>query len=166
MATMDFSNLQSELVKYGTLLVERYKAQLKIDGTDATGETSNSLRYAVDANQLEILSNAAIKYIDQGRKPGEAPPLSAIAQWARAKGIKPRGSGGSFIKSNAITEVWMIKNIAKAIGEKGTIKRFGYKGTGIIDFVYQNNKEAMLDNIFAAYGRDIEEVIQDIVKRK
>ena len=166
MADLNYSNLQSELVKYGTLLVERYKAQLKIDGTQATGDTEKSLNYIVGSGQLEILADKSLEYIDNGREPGESPPLSAIAQWARAKGIKPRGGGGSFIKSNYITEVWMIKNIAKSIAENGTIKRFGYKGSGIIEFVYQNNKEEMLNNIFAAYGRDVQEQIDQIVIQK
>ena len=159
---MDLSNLQAELVKYGTLLVQKYKAQLKIDGTQATGDTEKSLNYVVGTAELQILADKSLEYIDQGRKPGEAPPLSAIAQWARAKGIKPRGGDGSFIKSTSMTEVWMIKNIAKSIAENGTIKRFGYKGSGIIDFVYLNQKNEMLNNIFAAYGRDVQEELNKI----
>lgn len=166
MTTMDFSNLQSELVKYGNLLVEKYKAQLRIDGTQATGDTERSLNYIVSSGRLEILANKSLELIDKGRGPGEAPPLSAIAQWARAKGIKPRGGGGSFIKSTYITEFSMIKNIANSIAENGTIKRFGYKGSGIIDFVYQNNKEEMFNNIFAGYGRDIQEMIDEIIITK
>jgi len=159
---MDLSNLQSELVKYGTLLVEKYKAQLKIDGTQATGDTEKSLNYIVGSGQLEILADKSLEYIDKGRKAGEEPPLSSIAHWARAKRIKPRGGDGSFIKSTAMTEFWMIKNIAKSIAENGTIKRFGYKGSGIIDFVYQNQKDEMLNNIFAAYGRDVQEELNKI----
>ena len=44
---MDLSNLQAELVKYGTLLVQKYKAQLKIDGTQATGDTEKRDRKSV-----------------------------------------------------------------------------------------------------------------------
>ena len=159
---MDLSNLQAELVKYGTLLVQKFKAQLKIDGTQATGDTEKSLNYVVGTAELQILADKSLEYIDKGREPGEAPPLSAIAQWARAKGIKPRGGDGSFIKSTSMTEVWMIKNIAKSIAENGTIKRFGYKGSGIIDFVYLNQKDEMLNNIFAAYGRDVQEELNKI----
>ena len=159
---MDLSNLQAELVKYGTLLVQKYKAQLKIDGTQATGDSEKSLNYVVGTAELQILADKSLEYIDEGRKPGEAPPFSAIAQWARAKGIKPRGGDGSFIKSTSMTEVWMIKNIAKSIAENGTIKRFGYKGSGIIDFVYLNQKDEMLNNIFAAYGRDVQEELNKI----
>ena len=166
MATMDFSNLQSELVKYGTLLVNKYKAQLKIDGTQATGDTEKSLNYIVGSGQLEILANNSITFVDEGRKAGDPPPISDILEWAKAKNIKPRGKGGSFIKVDDKSMFWMAKNISEAIGDRGTIKRFGYKGSGIIDFVYQNQKDEMLNNIFAAYGRDVQEIIDEIVREK
>lgn len=164
MTTMDFSNLQSELVKYGTLLVEKYKAQLKIDGTQATGDTENSLNYIVSSGKLEILADESLEYIDRGRRPGDAPPISEILRWAESKNIKPRGKGGSFIKVSDKSLFWMAGNISNAIRDKGTIKRFGYKGSGIIDFVYQNQKDEMLNNIFSAYGRDIQEMIDEIVR--
>jgi len=166
MTTMDFSNLQSELVKYGTLLVEKYKAQLKVDGTQATGDTEKSLNYIVSSGKLEILADESLDYIDKGRRPGDAPPISEILRWAESKNIKPRGKGGSFIKVSDKSLFWMAGNISNAIRDKGTIKRFGYKGSGIIDFVYQNQKDEMLNNIFSAYGRDIQEMIDEIVREK
>jgi hypothetical protein len=164
MDTIGFSNLQSELVKYGTLLVEKYKAQLKIDGTQATGDTEKSLNYIVGSGRLEILANKSLELIDKGRGPGEAPPISDILRWAEAKNIKPRGSDGSFIQVSDSSLFWMAGNISNAIRDNGTIKRFGYKGSGIIDFVYKNNKEEMLNNIFAAYGRDVQEALNEIAK--
>ena len=166
MATIGYDNLQSELVKYGTLLVEKYKAQLKIDGTQATGDTEKSLRYSVDIGQLEILADKSIEYIDEGRKPGEAPPVSDILKWAESKNLRPRSKNGAFASVNNRSMFWMASSISKAIGEKGTIKRFGYKGSGIIEFVYLNQKDEMLNNIFAAYGRDVQEVIDQIVKQQ
>jgi len=166
MVTMDINNLQSELVKYGKILVDKYKAQLKIDGTQATGDTEKSLNYIVGSGQLEILANNSITFVDEGRKAGDPPPISDILEWAKAKNIKPRGKGGSFIKVDDKSMFWMAKNISEAIGDRGTIKRFGYKGSGIIDFVYQNQKDEMLNNIFAAYGRDVQEIIDEIVREK
>ena len=166
MTTMDFSNLQSELVKYGNLLVEKYKAQLKIDGTQATGDTEKSLNYIVSSGKLEILANKSLELIDKGRGPGGPPPILDILRWAEAKNIKPRGSNGSFIQVSDSSLFWMAGNISNAIRDNGTIKRFGYKGSGIIDFVYQNNKEEMFNNIFAGYGRDIQEMIDEIITMK
>ena len=153
---MDLSNLQSELVKYGTLLVEKYKAQLKIDGTQATGDTEKSLNYIVGSGQLEVIADRSIKFIDEGRGAGGNPPISKILEWMRAKRIKPSAN------NKKVSEWFIAKRISETIGEKGTIKRFGYKGSGIIDFVYQNQKEEMLNNIFAAYGRDVQEELNKI----
>jgi hypothetical protein len=153
---MDLSNLQSELVKYGTLLVQKYKAQLKIDGTQATGDTEKSLNYVVGTAELEILADRSIKFIDESRGAGGNPPISRILEWMRAKGIKPSSN------NKKISEWFIAKRISETIGENGTIKRFGYKGSGIIDFVYLNQKDEMLNNIFAAYGRDVQEELNKI----
>jgi len=74
----------------------------------------------------------------------------------RAKRIKPSAN------NKKVSEWFIAKRISETIGEKGTIKRFGYKGSGIIDFVYQNQKDEMLNNIFAAYGRDVQEELNKI----
>ena len=153
---MDLSNLQDELVKYGTLLVQKYKAQLKIDGTQATGDTEKSLNYVVGTAELEILADRSIKFIDESRGAGGNPPISRILEWMRAKRIKPSSN------NKKISEWFIAKRISETIGEKGTIKRFGYKGSGIIDFVYLNQKDEMLNNIFAAYGRDVQEELNKI----
>ena len=153
---MDLSNLQAELVKYGTLLVQKYKAQLKIDGTQATGDTEKSLNYVVGTAELEILADRSIKFIDESRGAGGNPPISRILEWMRAKRIKPSSN------NKKISEWFIAKRISETIGEKGTIKRFGYKGSGIIDFVYLNQKNEMLNNIFAAYGRDVQEELNKI----
>ena len=160
MATMDTNNLQSELVKYGKILVDKYKAQLKIDGTQATGDTEKSLNYIVGSGQLEIIADRSIKFIDEGRGEGGNPPISKILEWMRAKKIKPSTN------NKKISEWFIAKRISETIGDRGTIKRFGYKGSGIIDFVYQNQKDEMLNNIFAAYGRDVQEIIDEIVREK
>ena len=153
---MDLSNLQAELVKYGTLLVQKYKAQLKIDGTQATGDTEKSLNYVVGTAELEILADRSIKFIDESRGAGGNPPISRILEWMRAKRIKPSSN------NKKISEWFIAKRISETIGEKGTIKRFGYKGSGIIDFVYLNQKDEMLNNIFAAYGRYVQEELNKI----
>lgn len=159
-------NLHKALVSYGKMLVQKYKAQLRIDRTNATGDTAESIDYSISDGEITILSDLALKYIDEGRGPGGQPAFSEIAEWARAKGIKPRGGGGSFIKSNAITEFWMVRNIAKAIANNGTIKRFGYKGSGIIEFVYGRNKNEISDGLFLEYGKDVDTMIKEIIKQK
>ena len=159
-------NLKKELISYGKMLVEKYKAQLKIDGTYASGETANSLDYQITNGELVILANMAMKRIDEGRPAGGQPPIPAILEWARAKGIRPRDGSGKFIQVNDKTMFRMAANISKAIAYNGTIKRFGYKGSGIIDFVYQRNKNEITEGIFLAYKDDVDNMIEEIVNLK
>jgi hypothetical protein len=160
------NNLKKELINYGKMLVEKYKAQLKIDGTYATGDTAKSLDYKITDTELVILSDMAMKYIDQGREGGGQPPISEILKWARAKGVRPRDGEGKFIEVNDRTMFRMAANISKAISYNGTIKRFGGKGSDIIDFVYQRNKNDMIENIFLAYSDDVDNMIEEIIKMK
>ena len=165
---MDYSqdNLQKELVNYGVMLVEKYKAQLRIDKTYATGDVSDSLDYRVTKDELTILSDIALKYIDQGRPPGEQPPISEIIRWAQTKGIRPRDGQGKFIEVNDKSMFRMAANISKSIASKGTIKRFNNGGSNIIDFVYQRNRNEMIENIFLAYSSDVDDMVEEIVKLK
>lgn len=159
-------NLKRELVSYGKMLVEKYKAQLRIDGTYATGDVANSLDYRITNNELVILADMAMKYIDKGRGGGGQPPISEILEWARAKGIRPRDGSGRFIEVNDRTMFRMAANISKAISYNGTIKRFGGKGSDIIDFVYQRNKSDIIEGIFLAYSDDVDNMIEEIIKVK
>lgn len=158
------NNLRKELISYGKMLVEKYKAQLKIDGTYATGDTANSLDYKITDTELVILADMAMKYIDQGRGGGGQPPIQDILEWARAKGVRPRDGEGRFIEVNDRTMFRMAANISKAISYNGTIKRFGGKGSDIIDFVYQRNKKDIIEDIFLAYSEDVDNMIEEIVK--
>lgn len=168
-STLNFDNLKIELSRYGQLLVNRYKAQLKIDGTYSgeSSKTLNSLEFISTSNTLEVLADRTLELIDKGIAPGgEKPNINDILEWAKAKKIRPKDGSGKFVAVNNRSMFWMARNIAEAIQEKGTIKRFGYSGTGIIDFVYQNNKEPMMNDIFLAYSRDIQEMIDDITRKK
>mgnify|MGYP003667143756 FL=1 len=74
------------------------------------------------------------KYVESGRGIGRPAPPSAIAYWIKKKGIspadvlqkmKPQSKRLPFEK--ALTSLSFI--IARSIGKKGTIKRFGYSGS-------------------------------------
>ena len=54
--------------------------------------------------------------------------------------------------------------IARSIGTRGTIKRFGYKGSNIIDFVYSSLSKQMGDEIFESYKQDLEKILKEQVK--
>ena len=51
--------------------------------------------------------------------------------------------------------------IAQAIGRKGTIKRFGYGGSGILGFVFKSQEEVMTQDIGTSLMLDIEDYIEN-----
>jgi len=54
--------------------------------------------------------------------------------------------------------------IARSIGMRGMIKRYGFKGTGIIDNVYNSLSEKMGNDLFEAYRLDLEKQLKEQVK--
>lgn len=152
---MKYRNLKVELEKYGKLLEMKYKAQLKIDKTYASGDTADSVSYKAYPTRLNILANEAFNVIDDGRKEGSIPSSRVILDWMRAKKIQPRPTK----KIRGSKEYRMKKvsyAIAKAIEEKGTIKRFAYKGSGIGGFVFSNIYEEFSKDVLDAYAKDIQ----------
>ena len=152
---MKYRNLKVELEKYGKLLEMKYKAQLKIDKTYATGDTADSVSYKAYPTRLNILSNEAFKYIDEGRGAGKTPPVSSIIEWMKAKRIQPRPT-----KQIRGSKEYKIKKVAYAIAQSvaknGTINRFAYQGSGIGGFVFSNIYEEFSKDVLDAYAKDIQ----------
>ena len=160
---MNVLNLRAELKKYGRLYKKKYKSQIKKDNTDASGKLYKSISYKTKSTKrystLDLLANSYIEQISEGRRVGKTPPSNEILEWARAKKIRPENGGQS--ESNMKR---MAFAIAKSIGLKGMIKRYGFKGTKIIDNVYNSLSMQMGEDLFEAYKQDLEEQLKEQVK--
>lgn len=75
------------------------------------------------------------EFVETGRSSGKAPPIQDIMNWITNKPIKirqsNRESGASVLAKRKKLAYAISKNIAK----KGTIKRFGYKGSKFLSSV-------------------------------
>jgi predicted phosphatase len=64
-------------------------------GKKSSSSLINSLSYNLQstATEIQIILEAEdyFKYVDEGRRPGKYPPISAISKWASIKGI-PQGA--------------------------------------------------------------------------
>lgn len=64
---------------------------LKKEGKSATGALINSISYKLKEVagliQYQLISNDYLTYVDEGRRPGSYPPIRAISDWVRVKGI-------------------------------------------------------------------------------
>jgi len=64
---------------------------LKQRGKSASGALINSISYKLrdtaDIIQYQLISNDYLQWVDEGRRPGSYPPMRAISDWVRVKGI-------------------------------------------------------------------------------
>lgn len=158
---MELLNLRAELRKYGRLYKKKYKSQIKKDKTDASGKLYKSISYKTKSTKrystLDLLANSYIEQISEGRRVGRIPPSNEILEWARAKKIKPEK--GPDTESNRKR---MAFAIARSIGVHGMIERYGFKGTGIIDKIFNSLSKQMETDLFKAYEKDLDEAIKEI----
>jgi hypothetical protein len=158
-----YINLKRLLNLYGELFVREYKKRLKADGSYASGRASKSLEYDVKVRELEselsVIGEKYITAISDGRGAGNRPPPStAILNWMKAKNIRLRDSKGRF----AVLSEYKMRGIAYVIAR--SIGREGYKGTGLIDIVYNNIKDTFGQEILQAFGEDIEYTLERYLK--
>jgi|TARA_R110000868_G_C10396971_1_gene720896 hypothetical protein len=160
---MDFKGVSNVLEKYGSQITESIKTRLKQDGTYATGETYNSVKHEVSGTTLEIYFNDNVDRIDKGMKPQKSfPSIQSIMKWMSAKNIKGRDPKTGKFRSQEKA----ARYIAKAIYFKGTIKRFGYSGTGVLDFAFgEKIQKRLLDELSVAFVKEAsDELLNTLLK--
>lgn len=161
---VDYSNTTSSLKKWIDVVASRIKRQLLVDRTNASRRTYNSIETRVDGLKAEIGAEQAngadvstLELIDKGRRRGGMPPVRVIEKWMEDKNIRPK-SGGRFSDKSRKSSAFAI---AKAIAEKGTIKRFAYKGSDVIDFATQPIIDNMTEEILTSYASDVERYLKN-----
>ena len=156
--------LNEILNKYGNRAVEKLKSQVRIDRTNATGATINSIKYRIKGTTIVIDHDASLNIIDEGLKAEESfPNVGNIILWMKRKNIQPRKSVGSrgsqFTRRVAGSQGDRNYRasafaIAKAIFQKGTIKRFGYKGSNILSVIGEGSRYQ------SDFMKDIDKVVE------
>jgi len=103
--------------------------------------------------QANVMGSEHWKYFEYGRKRGKRPPIKSIEEWITAKGIPVRKSKGESKLSVMERRRGMAFAIARSIGAKGTVKRFGYKGSGFIrEVLTPENLQIISDALARMYG--------------
>jgi len=170
---METTNLQKQLKEYGKGYTERLKRQLLVEKLNASGELNKSIDYNVEDNTLYINSKVVNGYnlldlLDKGtdaakKSGGGAEEMNnRIVRWMKAKGIRPRlyktrnGIRNSyFAPSTDKNYKRAAKNIAYGIRKRGIIKRYGYKGSNIVQETHEAHLNKHLDNFSDAFIKDI-----------
>lgn|SRR3990167_2436173 len=155
--------MEGSLVTLGTIMknvsettTEALKKALKEDGVVASRSLIQSIRMPVkifgDVFTMELWMEDYWKAVDKGTKPGTMPDVNKILKWMQHKGITPRATKTGLTRQRSKTgrkifkdrRLVLAQKIAGAIFRKGTIKRFGYKGT---DFYGETINQTWIDRL-------------------
>ena len=87
------SNVTKVMNKYGDYMLELARKRLVTGNKNATGNLLNSLQYKIKfTNGIYELQLTGLRYlinVERGRRAGaKRPPISAIENWIKVKGIK------------------------------------------------------------------------------
>jgi len=164
-----YDNLNIAIEEVGQTLVDRIRGRLVADQTVAnkgSGGLLQSIKYERKGSKLNIYANSYFDAVDQGLSPGTTPDKGDLTRWVKNKNIQPRNSKGRFIEASNRNVSRMVRNISKAIEEKGTIKRFNYKGSGIKAAVLKTQSTKISNKIRKALLEDIRIELQKTKSKK
>ena len=125
--------------KYGKRAVDDLKAKLLSDDTHASGDTLNSIKYSIKGGDIVVEFDPSVNILDEGLNTGQRISESGsegIERWMKAKGIRPRFAKGTITERDYKASAFLI---ARAIKARGTITRFGYKGSDILSIFSENS---------------------------
>ena len=172
---MEKRNLAAELNKIAEEFKVRLQRGAKLDKTVATGKFANSFKVKVKDDSIEISSDAEYaEYVINGALPsnsnaGWEKKKQGIESWIKAKGIRPYRklkSGYKFSKTSTLKDSAYksaVFAIMRSTSERGTIKRFGYKGSNLFERVYDEIRDKIGVGITEAYSEDLKIELRKII---
>ena len=153
---IEFNNVESVLNDFGKYLVEEYKEQLILNDVNASDGLYNSVRYIFNKNggTFEVSLELAHywKYVENGRKAGKWPPISAIAKWIEIKPVLPRPMANGKLP----TTQQLAFLISRKIGLEGIAPR------PLLQRSVDNVWEVFEEFIAEAFAKDLEAEIEII----
>lgn len=118
-----YENVKNVLNKFGKLLVEEYRNNLTEKNVNASKTLFNSVNYVVESKvkTFEVILHLEEhwKYVENGRKAGKFPPISAIEKWIEIKPVLPR----PFANGKLPTTKQLAFLIARKIGLEGIVPK-------------------------------------------
>lgn len=138
-ANMGGSVLGDAMVEVAQVIIDKLKQSAREKDLKATNNLIQSISAdypSVTPQGIEIEISMADYWerVEDGQKPGIWPHMPSLIQWVGAKASVKRialeRKGKNQTVQKAIESFASV--VAKKIHSKGTIKRFGYKGSGFI----------------------------------
>lgn len=163
------------LEQFGVQLVEDLKESIltKKHGSqtnNAADQSSlaGSIKYKIFGRDTQVTFSLTMadhwKFVNDGRKKGKRPPADKFDEWQSGKGINALQIYRSKLKNPEKSTVTFKKArrslsfaIAEAIAKKGTIKRFGYRGSLFYTSVINDGRiEKLKRDLSAVLKREVE----------
>lgn len=135
---MLIDDIRALLDLYGEKIQQDIRTKMAEDGTVATGASNTSLASSVNDTKLQVSGNLSIAVVSEGRPAGkDFPNVDNLKRWIAAKGIRPNAPN---IRPRDLAYI-----IGRAIVTNGSLAlpKFGYKGSGLLDFVIKQNEEPL-----------------------
>ena len=157
-------NLNKALNDVGQNIIAQVKRLgIERDGFKASGDLEKSLSYTVKGNIVEVSANRYIGAVSDGIHKKKFPNGYNILEWAKDRGLQPRGAKGRLLSRTDANMKSMAFAIARSIAgqspnldKKGGIsKRFGYQGSGFLEEIKKDVVNNVTDMIAEAYKLDI-----------
>jgi hypothetical protein len=126
---------------YGEQFVNQFIERMNELDLNATGDGAKGLRYKASEMGFQITGNDYLVVVDEGRGANKKPPpvkTGTLENWVATK----VATGLDEKELRRLTFA-----ISKSIGKNGTIKRFGYQGSGLLDYVINKNNETLTQDL-------------------
>ena len=159
-AGMGGSVLSDAMVIVAQTLVDKLKQSAREKDLKATNNLIQSIQadfpsVTPDGIEIEISMADYWERVEDGQKPGTWPHMPSLIEWVGAKASVKRIALQRKGKNQSVDAA--IKSfasvIAKKIHSKGTIKRFGYKGSGFIaDVLTKQNVDVIAQKLADVTG--------------
>lgn len=163
-------NLGNVLAKWSQTIIDALRKELKEDDTVASGKLRASIHPVIkvfgNRFEMQFVMEDYWKSVDEGTKPGTKPDIGKILKWMSNKRIGPKTlTGKKSARAKAKDRrLALAERIANAIYKRGTIKRFGYKGSGFVTDYTKTLEQRMVESIKKATGKDITIQIKNVLK--
>jgi hypothetical protein len=149
-------NLDKALREVGENVVSEIKRlAITRDDFKASGKLEKSISYEVKGNIVEISALEYIGALSDGIHKKKFPNVHNIKEWAKDRGLQPRGAKGRLLSRTDANMNSMAFVIARSMADKGISKRFGYKGSGFLEEIKKDVVENVTEMIAEAYKLDI-----------
>lgn len=179
---MQFKRTEFLMAKYSTDVVEQAKQNLKTKGFGGqksnrskqnTGKLAAGLGFKIKASPTSLVTSFTSKeaygsVVEEGRRAGATPPpIAAIENWIRTKGIKPRktviNSNGQVVSSFVKKTPESIRSAAIAMSR--SIGKRGIKEVPFMSRAMQKEFDALPKELAEAIVEDMENAIIDDFKK-